>query len=504
MSYLSISAAWLAACLCLSFLSACSDPPEQTDIDSEEASETFTYSDPVAVDLPDIKKRGTLTAITSYSPTSYFIYRGEPMGYEYELLERLAKYLGLELEVKIAYNLDNFIEMLNTGEGDIVAHGLSITKSRQQYVDFTEHHSVTRQVLVQRKPENWRKMKLHEIEKELLRDPLELIGKPVHVRKKSSYFKRLQNLSQEMGGDIDIQAVEGEIETNQLIKKVVDGEIKFTVADEHIANINETYYRDLDVGTALSFPQRLAWMVRKTSPQLKEAVDTWLKEEKQTPDYYTIYNKYYKNQKRFRTRVSSDYFSLSGGKISSYDELLKVEAKKLGWDWKLLASQIYQESRFDPEVESWAGARGLMQLMPATASELGEYDLYNPEQSIMAGVKYLEKLQALYADVSDSLEKVKFVLATYNAGPGHIADARRLAVKYGKDPNVWTGHTDEFILLKSQKDYYADPVVQNGFCRGEEPYNYVNEILKRYQVYSDLIKESKQTAQSVALQEESS
>jgi membrane-bound lytic murein transglycosylase F len=483
-------------------LAACTDnPSDGNDINAEETEQGATYSEPVEVDLSDIKERGTLIAISSYSPTSYFIYRGAPMGYEYELLERLAEYLGVELEIKIAYNLDNFIEMLNTGEGDIVAHGLSITKPRKQYVDFTEYHSVTRQVLVQRKPLNWRKMKLHEIEKQLIRDPLELIGKPIHVRQKSSYFRRLQNLSQEMGGDIDIQAVEGEIETNQLIKKVVDGEIKFTVADQHIANLNETYYRDLDVETELSFPQRLAWMVRKTSPELREAVNQWLREEKQSPDYYTIYNKYYKNQKRFRTRVSSEFFSLTGGKISAYDELLKEEAQKLEWDWKLLASQVYQESRFDPEVESWAGAKGLMQLMPATARELGFTDLYNPEESIRAGVSYLAKLKTYYPDVTDSLEKVKFMLATYNAGPGHVADARRLAEKYGKDPNIWTGHVDEYMLLKARKEYYSDPVVRSGFCRGEEPYNYVNEILKRYKVYSDLLKEDRDEETTVAMQD---
>ncbi len=144
---------------------------------------------------------------------------------------------------------------------------------------------------MQKKPEGWRQMKLHEIEQQLIRDPLQLIGLPIHVRKKSSYFRRLENLSQEMGGDINIQAVEGELETNEIIKKVADGEIKYTVADEHIANLNATYYRDLDVETALSFPQRLAWMVRKTSPELKKAVNEWMEREKKETDYYVIYNK---------------------------------------------------------------------------------------------------------------------------------------------------------------------------------------------------------------------
>ena len=481
------------------FICSCSTQPDsEKDINAEPTEEK--YSAPVEFDLSQIRERGTLIAITSYSPTSYFIYRGKPMGYEYELLQRLASYLDVELEIKIAYNLDNFIEMLNSGEGDIVAHGLSITKPRKQFVDFTDHHSVTRQVLVQKKPDNWRKMKLHQTEKQLIRDPLDLIGKPVHVRRNTSYYRRLVNLSQEMGGDIDIQELEGKLETNEIIKMVVDGKIKYTVADEHIANINETYYRDLDVETALSFPQRLAWMVRKTSPKLKAAVNEWLVQERKEPDYYTIYNKYYKNQKRFRTRVSSDYFSLTGGKISEYDDLIKQAAEKIGWDWRLLASQIYQESRFDPEIKSWAGARGLMQVMPATALELGDYDLYQPEESLEAGVSHIKRISKLYEDVPDSVERIKFVLATYNAGQGHVADARRLAEKYGKDPDVWTDNVDEYMRLKSRKEYYADPVVKYGFCRGEEPFNYVVEILKRHNVYQDLLKD-KEEDNAVAIQD---
>ncbi len=488
----------LAAILIL--LWGCSSSTSDKDINSQADGEKESYPAPVALDLAQLREKGTLTAITSYSPTSYFIYRGKPMGYEYELLQRLASYLDLELEIKIAYNLDNFIEMLNSGEGDIVAHGLSITKPRKQYVDFTDHHSVTRQVLVQRKPDGWRKMKLHQIEKALIRDPLDLIGKPVHVRKNTSYYRRLVNLSQEMGGDIDIQEVEGRLETNEIIKRVADGEIQYTVADEHIANINETYYRDLDVSTALGFPQRLAWMVRKTSPELKKAVNDWLAQEKKTPDYYTIYNKYYKNQKRFRSRVSSDYFSLTGGKISMYDDLIRQAAKEINWDWKLLASQIYQESRFDPEVKSWAGARGLMQVMPATALELGDYDLYQPEESLEAGVSHIKRISKLYENVPDSVERIKFVLATYNVGQGHVADARRLAEKYGKNPDIWTDNVDEYIRLKSRKEYYADPVVKYGFCRGEEPYDYVIEILKRHKIYRDLM-QGHQEDEAVAMQD---
>ena len=463
-----------------------------TELNDTQADEK--YPEPVAVDLPEIKEREKLVAITSYSATSYFIYRGQPMGYEYELLQQLADQLDLELEIKIAYDLDSFIYMLNNGEGDLVAHNLSITKERLQYVDFTEPHSTTRQVLVQRKPDNWRKMQLHNIEQQLVRDPNELIGKQVHVRKGSAYYSRLKNLSEEIGGDIDIVPVEGSLTTETIIQKVADGEYDYTVADEYIAELNHTYYQDIDVETQIGFSQRLAWMVRKTSPQLKEAIDNWIMKARQSADYYVVYNKYFKNKKAFKSRVSSEYFSLTGGNISNYDDIIKSKADEIGWDWRLLAAQIYQESRFDPNTKSWAGARGLMQVLPTTAKQWGDYNLYDPEQSIEAGARYIQFLQKYYKDIPDQEEKTKFVLAAYNAGVGHVQDARRLAEKYGADPDVWTHSVDQYMLLKSQKKYFSDPVVKFGYCRGDEPYNYVEEILKRHEIYKELIEEEQEEA----------
>ncbi|MBD3234772.1 MAG: transporter substrate-binding domain-containing protein [candidate division Zixibacteria bacterium] len=438
-------------------------------------------------DLPEIKERGKLRAITTYSSTSYFIYRGQPMGYEYELLHRLTEHLGLELEIVVAHNLDSLMIILNNGGGDIVAHGLTITKERKKKVAFTIPHMITHQVLVQRKPDNWRKMKLHEIEKTLIRNPHELMGKTVHVRENSAYYHRLKNLSEEVGEEINIEIVSGDLETEDIIEMVAEGEIEYTVADENIAMINATYHANIDVKTDISLPQRIAWAVRKSSPKLLNAVNLWIENMKKTSDYYVIYNKYFKNRRAFRRRLKSELFSRTGGKISKYDELIKEAASKLGWDWRLLASMIYQESRFNPNTGSWAGAKGLMQMMPATAKSFGVTNPYDPEQSIEGGTEYLKHLQDFWEEIPDSMERMKFVMASYNVGENHIADARRLADKYGANPDVWDGNVAEYILLKSKPKYYNDEVVEYGYCRGEEPYNYINEVLERYRHYVKLV-----------------
>ena len=437
----------------------------------------------VEFDLEQIRERGYLIAATGYGATSYFIYKGRPMGYEYELLELLARHLDIDIKILITKDLDNVFEVLNSGEADIIVLGLTITKDRAKKVAFTKPYNIIRQVLVQRKPEKWRTMKQHKIDKILIKNPIDLIGKKVHVWGGSSYYSRLVNLSDEIGGDIDIVAVAGSLSTEDLIGKVARGEIEYTVADENIALISQAYYSNIDVGTAVSFPQQIAWAVRKTSPMLLEAVNKWSDAMKDCTDYYVIYNKYYKNRTAFRERAKSEYYSSAGGKISEYDDLIKEHAEKIEWDWRLLASLIYQESGFDPDTQSWAGATGLMQLVPETGSRFGAVNLKDPVENIMAGSKYLQWLGRFWEEIPDSSEQTKFVLASFNAGQGHIRDAQRLAEKYGKNPYLWDDHVGYYLLKKSNKEYFNDDVVIHGYCRGEEPYNYVREILERYEHY---------------------
>ena len=470
------------------FLIACSNQPG-----SDEQQSTELQVEPVAIDLDKIKERGKLVAISTYSPTSYFIYRGRPMGYEYELLQRLAEYLDVSLEIKVAHNLDEVFEMLNRGHGDIIAHNLAITKTRRQIVDFTEHHTMTQQVLVQRKPDEWRRMNPVKLDKMLIRSPYQLVGKEVYVRKNSSYHERLNNLEEEIGEDLQILPVPGETGTDAIIKQVAEGEYDYTVADQNIALINATYYDNLDIEMTISLPQKVAWAVRKTSPLLLEAVNSWINEMKQGATYYVIYNKYFKNRKAFIRNVSSDYSSLQGKRISQYDQLVYQNASKYGWDWRLVSSLIYQESQFRPGITSWAGAVGLMQLLPATAKRFGVSSLRDPGQNIKAGTSYLKYLDNFWKEIPDSLERKKFVLASYNAGPGHVSDARRLAEKYGKDPDIWDENVAEYIKLKSHPKYYRDPVVRHGYCRGMQPYLYVKKIIGRYRHYEKFIPEEPET-----------
>ncbi len=455
----------------------------------EKAQEERQTPEPqVELDLDAIVKRGYLNALVDNNSVSYFIYKGHPMGYEYELLKLLADELKVDLKIKVTSGLERAVEQLNAGEGDIIAFPLAITKSMKNSVAFTYPHFNAYQVLVQRKPTNWRQLTFDQINENLIRNPVELLGKEVHVIAGTSHAMRLENLSEELGGDIIIREDSINSESESLVRKVALGEIDYTVADHNLAYVNASYYPNLDVQTVLSMPQQIAWALRQDSPKLMEMINQWLTRIKKEPTFMVIYNRYFKSPRTSLMRMNSDYSSLGGNKLSEFDILIKEGSEKLGWDWRLLASIVYQESRFKVGDESWAGAKGLMQLMPETAKRFGAKDVNDPKENIRAGVNYLKYLDGYWTKrITNPGERMKFILASYNAGLAHILDSRKLAEKYGKDPQVWSD-VEFFLLKKTDPKFYKDPLSRAGYCKCEEPVNYVKDILARYEEYKLHIK----------------
>ncbi len=439
-------------------------------------------------DLTRIMKSGQLRAVVDYNSTNYFIYRGKPMGFKYELLKHLAEDMGVQLEISVSNNLQETFEGLQDEQYDLVAKNLTVTKKRDEIIAFTLPLEQTRQVLVQRKPDNWRTLPHHALEDSLIRNQLDLAGKTIYVQKNTAYYRRMVNLSDEIGEEIDIvqDSIYG---VEQLVSMVANGEIDYTVCDENVAKVNQTFYPNLDISTPVSFPQNIAWAVRNGSEEWLKYLNNWIRNFRKTTTYAVLYNKYFENS-RSSTMASSGYHSIRDGNISPFDEMIKDAAQRAGLDWRFLAAMIYRESRFDPDAESWAGAYGLMQIMPETADLVRMNEYEEPEQNIRVGVRLLEWLNKnLKPDVPDSTQRVKFVLAAYNVGLGHVKDAQRLAEKYDKNPEIWDDNVDYYLLNKSASKFYSDPVVRWGYCRGEEPYNYVNRVLETYRDYRNIIAE---------------
>lgn len=427
-------------------------------------------------DLQQIKDSGELVVLTLYSSTSYFNYRGQDMGFQYELSEQFAKSLGVKLKVKVARNVKDLIRKLEAGEGDLIAYTLPVTKEWKDSLLYCGEDVITHQVVVQRKNGRHKPLK----------DVTELIGKDIYVNP-GKYYERLVNLDKELGGGIRIHLVRSDsISAEDLITQVAQGKIPYTVADNDIARLNRTYYPNLDIDLKISFDQRSSWAVRKDCPQLARAASEWHKANLTSPDYKASTKRYFEISK---ATPHTPILSLREGKISHYDALFKKYSKEIGWDWRLLASLAYTESNFDTTAVSWAGARGLMQLMPSTARAMGLPDgkEQNAEESIKAAVKYIGMTAQSFSELPKE-EQVNFVLASYNSGIGHVQDAMALAEKYGKDPHVWKDNVEKYIVLKANEEYFTDPVCKNGYFRGTETYNFVREITGRYEQYKKKIK----------------
>lgn len=428
-------------------------------------------------DLQQIKDSGELVMLTLYSSTSYFIYRGQEMGFQYELCQQFAKSLGVKLTVKVARTPRQLMSMLLRGEGDLIAYHMPITKAWKDSMTYCGEEVITHQVIVQRKGGRQKPLK----------DVTDLIGKQIHV-KPGKYLDRLNHLNEELGGGIDIVCIDNDsVSAEDLITRVAQGKIDYTVADNDIARLNKTYYPNLDISLTVSLDQRASWAVRKESPQLAEAANRWHQENLTSPAYTASTKRYFEISKAV---PHSPILSLREGKISHFDPLFKKYAPDIPWDWRLLASLAYTESNFDTTAVSWAGARGLMQLMPRTAKAMGVPDgmEQNPEESVKAAAKYIALTSRSFSSIPEP-ERIHFVLASYNSGLGHVLDAMALAEKHGKDKQVWFDNVEKFILLKSNEEYFTDPVCKYGYFRGVETYNFVREIMSRFALYKEKIKE---------------
>ncbi len=433
-------------------------------------------------DLPGILKRGKLVVLAENSSTSFFIYKGKKMGFEYEILREFAEDLGIPLEVKIVTDLDKMNDQLNNGEGDILACNYAVTRERQDYVNFSTPYFQTNQVLIQRKP-------VGDSPHKMITDPIQLAKKKIDVWDGSCYYRRLMNLQDEIGDTIYVRSSQGYQGVEELIELVADGQIEYTVAERNIAQINERYYDNIDANLAISFKQNIAFGLPKNAPLLKKRMDKWLKKFMQKEAFAYIKRKYFEQTTQINN-FQNEEFSSKRGAVSPFDAILRAEAARYNnLDWRLVAAIIYHESHFNPNARAFGGAYGLMQFMPGTGPSYGVYPSSTPEVQIRGGMKFVNKLNNMYKHISNPKERTKFILATYNAGTGHIQDARRLAEKRGLNPNIWENNVEAMVMKLGQHEYYSDPVVKSGAFRGRITYRYVRNITERYELYKTLAKQ---------------
>ena len=409
--------------------------------------------------------------LTRNSSTTYFLHRGEELGFEYELVREFARTLGVRLELVIPPSREALATYLREGKGDLIAAGLAVTPERSQEFAFTTpYNRVSELLVVPAKDRTTRSL-------------ADLRGRKIGVRRSSSYYQALAPLQAQHGFELEVRPEDEE--TEDILEAVAEGKLAATVADSNIIEVELTYSDAIRGAGPIGDIRDIAWMLRKDQPQLRAAADRFIRRIYRGTFYNMTMTKYFKNQRQMRTAASEER-SDKAGELSSYDALVKKYATMYEFDWRLITAQMYQESRFDPSVRSWAGALGLMQVMPRTARELGAGDVRQPEHGIQAGVKLLARYSTMYREPEiGEQDRLRFTLAAYNCGPGHVADGRRLAADLKLDPNRWFGHVEKAMPLLAKPRFAR--TARYGYCRCGEPVKYVSEIQHRYESYSNLI-----------------
>ncbi len=422
-------------------------------------------------DLDGMLDKRYIRVLTTFNKTNFYVSGDKLYGFEYSLLKDYEKFLNKKIKRKnlkvvlefIPVSRDQLIPALINGYGDISAAGLTITPERLKQIDFTNPYlsGIDEVIVVNRNA-----LMVKRLE--------DLSGRKVFVRQSSSYYESLLSLNKKLIikklPPVQIVKVDENLETEDILELVNSGAIKITVADSHIAEIWSSIFNNIHILEDLKVRRgsKIAWMVRKDNPLLKNSLNQFIRKHRKGTLLGNIYfNRYYKDTKWIKNPVS-DKDRL---KLEQYIELFKKYSKQYGFDWMLIMAQAFQESGLNNNKKSHAGAVGIMQIKPATASDrkVGIKDIHLLENNIHAGIKYLAFLRDHYFSDTDLEEKdrVRFALAAYNAGPARIKKIRRLAGKMDVDPNKWFRNA-ELAALK-----YI----------GQETVQYVSNINKYYLVF---------------------
>jgi membrane-bound lytic murein transglycosylase F len=423
------------------------------------------------IDFDKVRKKGLpLRVITRNSPGSYFLWRSKLMGFEYELMKHFTTMYPVKLEMIVADSYEEMLEMLKDGRGDLIAAGLSRTTTRAAQIEQAglqntiRYNRVNEQLVAHRDSSHIKTLS-------------DLKGRTITVRKSSSFWETAKKIEESHG--VYVSAANESLTTEQLVAMVDNKEIDLTIGDDNFLNIEKSF-RD-NIVTPLNIKESVpyAYILRKNNPKLLTHLNQFIRKTYRTTFYNVVKNRYFHNRQREKDFKEASLSTTD--KLSPYDDIVKESVIDYHFDWRLIVSQMYQESRFNPKASNPSGASGLMQMLPRTAKELGVTNLHEPQQAIISGVKYLDWTRNRFSKNLPVQEQIFFSLASYNAGFGHVKDAQRLAKQIGLRDDRWFNNVETAMLLLQQRRYYKN--ARYGYVRGREPVNYVRDIHQRYLSY---------------------
>ena len=424
--------------------------------------------------LTRIIERGYINVGTVFGPTNYYSTAEGFAGFEYELAKKYADSLNVKLNIVQSYTLDELFIKLNTGEVDLLAAGLSKTDKRLRRFRFAPVYETITQKLVYKQG----KLRPRKIE--------DLTGN-LMVTSGSSYVENLEKIKRQHPQLTWLETAD--FDSEELLTKVLNEEIDYTIIDSNNLAINRSYYPEISIGFSINKPESLAWMVSHNShDDILSSLVEFFGSVHQDGTILALDEKYYGHIEEFNYVETRTFIRAVANTLPKYQPLFEKYAQDL--DWRLLAAISYQESHWKPTAKSYTGVRGMMMLTLATAKQMGIDSRLDTEQSIRGGAKYFKRMIAMMPERIPTPDRIWFALASYNIGFGHLNDARIITQQQGGDPDRWLDVKTRLPLLH-QKKYYKN--TKYGYARGEEPVNYVDNIRRYYDTLSWLDDKSKAT-----------
>ncbi|MDD4395188.1 MAG: transglycosylase SLT domain-containing protein [Bacteroidales bacterium] len=404
-------------------------------------------------------KTNKLSILLYCNSSDYFLYKGMPIGFQYELLKMMGNSLDMEISITYSDSPDFIKEHLHGSDYDIIAIDVDSTELGKRSLVFSLSHSSSYPVLVQR-----------------IEDESASLRKILYV---PAHFPGTIVLDSIPGDDEFLIMRSSTMEADEMFGLLQDGKIHYLVSDYNTAITLLPFYSDLKISNQIGATYRRKWILNPANKKINDLINNWLTNFKQTADYQKLCTKYFSPKSKFLHNASVEK---RHGRISQYDKIIKKYAKKQHLDWRFVSSIIFQESRFTSDGLGVGGSFGIMQLMPETAARYGIDSTSNIEQQLWAGIQLISFLNKLFIDIEDEMERSYFVAASYNAGPGHIIDACNLCRKFGDNYQLWE-NVKVYLALKSEKEFYNDPVVKNGYYPGRHTIRYTQQVMERYQAY---------------------
>lgn len=415
-----------------------------------------------------IKKSGLLRFATYNGPISYYLWKGVLRGFDYEMAKAFAEKHDLQLKIVVVPDEEDLVDWVVDGRADIAGASTTITKQRQaRGVVFSDPFLSTPQRI------------LSTGKKPAIETLADLSGRTLTLRAYSAFIETARALEEHIR-DLEIEIAPPGMSYAQIINKVADDEFDATIEDAYIAEIQAALRPELEIGMQVSDPLPQGWMVKDGNRDLLKQVNRFMKKFSRSEEYKELFAAYFTPDKHLVQKISARV--IPGKDLSPYDMLVQESSLQYNFDWRLVTAQMWQESNFNPDAVSPVGAQGLLQVMPATGEDMGyPPPLFEPDRNLQAGVKYLRWIRNRFGEPLPLPEKLWFTLASYNAGLGHVLDARKLAEELGLDPNKWFDNV-EVAMLKLEEPRYFEKA-RYGYARGSEPVAYVRKISNLYKAY---------------------